>query len=92
MPLFRLLHCKPMKPCEQNIWRTFRARITIFDIYIVQGVDDLINFWQNYVYIWLNYLPVQILAFCIVKQPCEQNIWRTARARIISCIQFGYMV
>ena len=22
MPLFRLTHSKPMKPCQQNIWRT----------------------------------------------------------------------
>ena len=22
MPLFRILPCKPMTPCEQNIWRT----------------------------------------------------------------------
>ena len=21
MPLFQLLHCEPMEPCEQNIWR-----------------------------------------------------------------------
>ena len=29
-PLFRLLHCKPMEPCEQNIWRTAWARIMIY--------------------------------------------------------------
>ena len=43
--------------------------------------------------IWLNYLPFLTLAFCVVKQTCEQNIWRTAWARIMkSGIQFGYMM
>ena len=59
----------------------------------VQGVDDLIKFWQNSVNIWLNYFLFPTLAFFVVKHPCEQNIWRTARARImISVLQFGYMI
>ena len=59
----------------------------------VQGLDDLINFWHNSETIWLIYLPFPTLAFCVVKQPCEQNIWRTTWARImISGEQFGYIM
>ena len=37
--------------------------------------------------------PFPTLAFCIVKQNCEQNYWRTSWARIvISGIPFGYMM
>ena len=52
-----------MEPCQQNIWRTAWARIIIFGSQIV-----LINFEQNSINIWLNYLPFLTLAFCIVKQ------------------------
>ena len=38
----------------------------------VQGVDDLIMFWQNSVNSWLDYLHFPTLAFCVVKQNCEQ--------------------
>ena len=38
------------------------ARIMICNIY-VQGVDDLINFWQISVNILLNELPFMMLAF-----------------------------
>ena len=59
----------------------------------VQSVDDLGNFWQTSLNIWLNYLPFPTLSFCVVKQPCKQNIFRTAWARImISGIQFEYMM
>ena len=87
IPLFRLRHLTHKGPCEQNIWRrTPWARYTD----CIQGVDDLLNVWRNSVNIWLNYLPFPILAFCTVKQPCEQNIWRTTWARImISGILFG---
>ena len=43
----------------------------------VQGVVDMINFWQNSVN-WLNYLPFLTLAFCVVNQPCQQNMLRSA--------------
>ena len=33
-----------------------------------------INFRQNFENVWLNYVPFYILAFCIVKQHCEQNV------------------
>ena len=59
----------------------------------VQAVDGLIYFGQNSVNILLNYLPFPTLSFCIVKQPCEQNIWKTSSARImISGIQSGHMM
>ena len=51
---------------EHDIWQTD----------CVQGVDDLINFWQNSVNIWLNYLLLPTLAFCMVKQHCFQVIFR----------------
>ena len=50
-----------------------------------------VNFWQNAVNIWLNYLPFPTLAFYIVKESCQQNIWRTAWARImIPGVLFGH--
>ena len=61
------------QPLNHDIWHTD----------CVQGLDDLINFLSNSVNILLNYLPFQTLAFCVVKQPCQQNIWPTAWARII---------
>ena len=30
--------------------------------------------WQNSINIWLNYLPFPTLAFCTVKQSCQQSI------------------
>ena len=57
-----------MEPYEQNIWRT----PNIWHIDCVQGVVDLVTFWQNSVNIWLNCLPFLTLAYCIVKQPYEQ--------------------
>ena len=90
---FRLSHCKSMEHCEQNISRTAWARVMIFGSHIVQYVDDLINVRQNSLNIWLNYLPFPIFVMSVVKQPCEQNIWITAWARIIiPGIQFGYMM
>ena len=64
---FDFCKCKPMEPCEQNIWRTAWA-------------DDLINFGQNSVNNWLYYFPFPIL---VVKQSGQQNKWRTAWARIM---------
>ena len=59
----------------------------------IQGVDELINFWQNSINIWLNDVACPALAFCTVKQSCVINIWRIASARImISGIQFEYML
>ena len=59
----------------------------------VQGVDDLINFWQISVNIWLNYLPFPTLAFCTVKQSHQQSIWWTALAGIMTAdILFGYII
>ena len=69
---FQLSHCKPIYLEKHLSWD--------HDIWLtdcVQGVDDLINFWQNSVNIYLNYLPFPTLAFRVVKQPCEQNILRT---------------
>ena len=39
------------QPCEQNIWRTAKARILVFD------VDELINFWAYSVNFPLSYSP-----------------------------------
>ena len=33
-----------------------------FSVALVQGVNDLINFWQISVNIWLNYLPFPMYA------------------------------
>ena len=42
----------------------------------IQCVNDVINFWQNFVNIWLNYLPFTTLEICIVKQFWFQVIFR----------------
>ena len=89
IPFFRLRHLIHKGSCEQNISRTAWTRIMIFGSQIVSNVI----YRQNYVHIWLNYLPFLTLTFCVVKQPCEQNIWRTTWAGIMkSGIQFGYMM
>ena len=83
MPLFRLLHCKPMEPGEQNICRISWPRIMIFGSDCVQGVEGLINFWQNSVIFgWI--ISLFPLVHCKPMEPCEQkNIWQTAWARIM---------
>ena len=85
--LFQLLQCKPMEPCQQNNWRNCDHDIWLTDY------THLINFWQNSVTIWLKYLPFPTLAFCMAKQSCQQNIWRTAWASVMVLdILFGYMI
>ena len=54
IPLFKLRHLTHRGPCEQNIWRTAWASHDICHTDCVQGVDDLINFWQNSVNIWMS--------------------------------------
>ena len=94
MFLFQLLDYKPMRPCEPKyLENRLSYDCGIWHIDCVQGVHDLMNVWQNFVNIWLNYLPFPTLVFCIVTQPCEQNIWITPWARImLSDIQFEYMM
>ena len=96
IPLFRLWHWTHKGPCEQNIWSTPWARIMIFCMLHADCIlreNDLINFGQNYLHNWLDYLPFPTLVFCVVKQPCEQNILRTTWTRImISGVQFGYIM
>ena len=41
---------------------------------VSQSVDHLINFWQNSINNWLNYVSFPTLAFRTVKQSCQQNI------------------
>ena len=79
--LFLLSYCKLLELNTCISSRTAWARLKIFGsqiVSIVIYVDDLINFWQNSVNIWMNYLPFLTLSFYVVKWHCEQNIWRTA--------------
>ena len=60
MPLFRLRQCKHMEPCElrpQYLDNHLSWDHDIRHADCIRGVDDLINFWQNSITIWLNYVP-----------------------------------
>ena len=76
--LWKLVNKISGEPLEQGSWYLAHR--------LCPGVDDLINFWQNSINLLMNYLPLPTLGCRIVKQSCQQTIWRTAWARIMASI------
>ena len=74
-----------------SLWNLVNKISRELDIWLtdfVPGVDDLINFWENSLNIWLNYLPFPTVI------PCSKaTLWTKSWPRnMISGIQFGYMM
>ena len=77
----------PIENYSSKLWYPIENADTQFTKKVV-GIYPMYS--NPYLELW-NYHTFPTLSFCLEKQHCEQNIWRTAWARImVSGIQFGY--